>query len=118
MMGSPGSPKSSPAKHAGGTYTLFLQGCLSSIELRTFLDQELPDRLARLIRSSLRRYTMPRALVRDYLVLIARLRVLARSAAPRLDAVDVIPRRSDATVPGMPVGLRLTARVRKSGRLP
>jgi aspartyl-tRNA(Asn)/glutamyl-tRNA(Gln) amidotransferase subunit A len=76
---------------AEAAYTLFLQGSLSAIELRSFLDRELPDWLAQLdpvITPALRDAESLSA--RDYLARIARLRVLARRAAPRLDAVDVI----------------------------
>ena len=76
---------------AEAAYTLFLQGSLSAIELRSFLDRELPDWLAQLdpvIAPALRDAESLSA--RDYLARIARLRALARSAALRLDAVDVI----------------------------
>jgi len=72
-------------------YAVFLEGGLSSIELRSFLDVELPDWLAQLdpvIAPAVRNAESLSA--RDYLARIARLRGLARSAAPRLDAVDVI----------------------------
>jgi len=75
---------------AEAAYTLFLQGSLSTIELRSFLDRELPDWLAQLdpvIAPALRDAESLSA--RDYLARIARLRALARSAAPRL-AADVI----------------------------
>jgi len=72
-------------------YAVFLEGGLSSIELRSFLDVELPDWLSQLdpvIAPAVRNAESLSA--RDYLARIARLRGLARSAAPRLDAVDVI----------------------------
>jgi Asp-tRNA(Asn)/Glu-tRNA(Gln) amidotransferase A subunit family amidase len=65
------------------------RGC--DAELRNFLNQELPDWLAQLdpvIAPAVRNAEALSA--RDYLARIARLRTLARSAAPRLDAVDVI----------------------------
>ena len=64
---------------------------LSAVELRSFLDRELPDWLVQLdpvIAPALRDAESLSA--RDYLARIARPRALARSAAPRLDAVDVI----------------------------
>ena len=76
---------------AEAAYTLFLQGSVSAIELRSFLDRELPDWLAQLdpvIAPAIRDAESLSA--SDYLARIARLRALARSAAPRLDAVDVI----------------------------
>jgi aspartyl-tRNA(Asn)/glutamyl-tRNA(Gln) amidotransferase subunit A len=76
---------------AEAAYTLFLQGSLSAIELRSFLDRELPDWLAQLdpvIAPAVR--NAERVSATDYLARLARLRALARSAAPRLDAVDVI----------------------------
>jgi hypothetical protein len=76
---------------AEAAYALFLEGRLSAIELRCFLDQELPDWLAQLdpvIAPAVRNAEALSA--RDYLARIARLRALPRSAAPRLDAVDVI----------------------------
>src|SRR6516162_7608164 len=69
---------------ADAAYTLFLQGSLSAIELRSFLDRELPDWLAQLdpvIAPALRDESLS---ARDYLARIARLRALARSAGPRL----------------------------------
>jgi len=72
-------------------YAVFLEGGLSAVELRSFLDQELPDWLAQLdpvIAPAVRNAETLSA--RDYLARIAQLRALSRSAAPRLDAVDVI----------------------------
>jgi len=76
---------------AEAAYAVFLQGSLSAVELRCFLDRELPDWLGQLdpvIAPALRNAETLSA--RDYLARLARLRALARSAAPRLDAVDVI----------------------------
>jgi aspartyl-tRNA(Asn)/glutamyl-tRNA(Gln) amidotransferase subunit A len=76
---------------AAGAYSVFLEGGLSTVELRSFLDQELPDWLAQLdpvIAPAVRNAENVSA--EDYLARIARLRALARTAAPRLDAVDVI----------------------------
>ena len=76
---------------AEAAYAVFLEGGLSAIELRSFLDQELPDWLGQLdpvIAPAVRNAEALSA--RDYLARIARLRALARSAGPRLDAVDLI----------------------------
>ena len=76
---------------AEAAYAVFLQGSLSAIELRSFLEQELPDWLAQLdpvIAPAVRNAGTLSA--GDYLSRIARLRTLARSAGSRLDAVDVI----------------------------
>jgi Asp-tRNA(Asn)/Glu-tRNA(Gln) amidotransferase A subunit family amidase len=76
---------------AEAAYAVFLQGSLSAIELRSFLDRGLPDWLAPLdpvIAPAVRNAESVSAT--DYLARLARLRALARSAAPRLDAVDVI----------------------------
>src|SRR5580700_9143435 len=62
---------------AEAAYTLFLQGSLSAIELRSFLDRELPDWLVQLdpvIAPALRDAASLSA--RDYLARIARLRAL------------------------------------------
>jgi len=70
---------------------VFLEGGLSAIELRSFLDGHLPEWLAQLdpvIAPAVRNAETLSA--RDYLARIERLRALARSAAPRLAAVDVI----------------------------
>jgi len=72
-------------------YAVFLEGGLSAIELRSFLDRQLPEWLAQLdpiIAPAVRSAETLSA--RDYLVRIERLRALAQSAAPRLAAVDVI----------------------------
>jgi aspartyl-tRNA(Asn)/glutamyl-tRNA(Gln) amidotransferase subunit A len=76
---------------AEAAYGVFLQGSLSAVELRSFLDRELPDWLAQLdpvIAPAVRNAESLSA--PDYFARIARLRALARSAVPRLDAVDVL----------------------------
>ncbi len=76
---------------AEAAYAVFLEGGLSAIELRSFLDRELPDWLGQLdpvIAPAV--HSVEALSARDYLARVARLRGLARSAAPRLDAVDVI----------------------------
>jgi aspartyl-tRNA(Asn)/glutamyl-tRNA(Gln) amidotransferase subunit A len=76
---------------AEAAYAVFLQGSISAIELRSFLEQELPDWLAQLDPVIAPALCNAESLsARDYLSRIARLRILARAAAPRLDAVDVI----------------------------
>jgi aspartyl-tRNA(Asn)/glutamyl-tRNA(Gln) amidotransferase subunit A len=72
-------------------YAVFLEGGLSAIELRSFLDAHLPEWLAQLdpiIAPAVRNAETLSA--RDYLARVERLKALARSAAPRLAAVDVI----------------------------
>jgi aspartyl-tRNA(Asn)/glutamyl-tRNA(Gln) amidotransferase subunit A len=72
-------------------YGVFLAGGLSAIELRSFLDRELPewlDQLDPLIAPAVRNADSLTA--RDYLVRAGRLGDLARAAASRFDAVDVI----------------------------
>ena len=76
---------------AEGAYAVFLDGGLSAIELRSFLDRELPDWLPQLdpvIAPAVRAAESLSG--RDYLARGARLRALAQRAAPRLTAVDVI----------------------------
>jgi aspartyl-tRNA(Asn)/glutamyl-tRNA(Gln) amidotransferase subunit A len=72
-------------------YGVFLEGGLSAIELRSFLDRELPgwlDQLDSVIAPAVRNAENLSAW--EYLARVARLANLARSAAPRLDVVDVI----------------------------
>lgn len=76
---------------AEGAYAVFLEGGLSAIELRSFLDRELPDWLPQLdpiIAPAVRAAESLSA--RDYLARGARLRGLTQRAAPRLTAIDVI----------------------------
>jgi aspartyl-tRNA(Asn)/glutamyl-tRNA(Gln) amidotransferase subunit A len=72
-------------------YAVFLEGGLSGIELRSFLDQELPEWLAQLdpmiAPGVLNAETLS---ARDYLSRLDRLHKLARRFAPRFDEVDVI----------------------------
>ena len=76
---------------AEAAYAVFLQGSLSAIELRQFPRPETAG-LALAARSGHRAGVRNAESVSatDYLARLARLRALARSAAPRLDAVDVI----------------------------
>ena len=76
---------------AEAAYGVFLDGGLSAIELRSFLDRELPewlDQLDPVIAPAMRNAENLSA--REYLARVARLGNLARGAAPRLDRVDVI----------------------------
>ena len=76
---------------AEGAYAVFLEGGLSAIELRSFLDRELPDWLPQLDPVIAPAVHAAESLsARDYLARGARLRALAQRAAPRLTAVDVI----------------------------
>ena len=71
--------------------SVFLAGGLSAVELRSFLDRELPewlDQLDPVIAPAVRSAESLSAL--DYLTRVARLADLARAAAARLDTVDVI----------------------------
>jgi aspartyl-tRNA(Asn)/glutamyl-tRNA(Gln) amidotransferase subunit A len=72
-------------------YGVFLDGGLSAIELRSFLDRELPEWLGRLdplIAPAVRSAETLSA--REYLARVSRLGNLARTAAPRLAAIDII----------------------------
>ncbi|MGH7097466.1 MAG: amidase [Stellaceae bacterium] len=72
-------------------YAVYLQGSLSAVELRCFLDHELPDWLGQLdpvLAPAIRNAETLSA--RDYLARLARLRALARSAAPHFETIDVI----------------------------
>ena len=76
---------------AEAAYGVFLDGGLSAIELRSFLDRELPewlDQLDPVIAPAVRNAENLSA--REYLARVSRLSNLARAAAPRLDRVDVI----------------------------
>jgi aspartyl-tRNA(Asn)/glutamyl-tRNA(Gln) amidotransferase subunit A len=76
---------------ADAAYAVFLEGGLSAIELRSFLDAQLPEWLAQLDPVIARAVRNAETLsARDYLARVERLRTLAQSAEPRLAAVDVI----------------------------
>jgi aspartyl-tRNA(Asn)/glutamyl-tRNA(Gln) amidotransferase subunit A len=73
------------------TYAVFLEGGLSAVELRSFLDLELPewlDQLDPIMASAVRGGESASA--RDYLGRVGRLKSLARRAAPRFEGIDVI----------------------------
>jgi aspartyl-tRNA(Asn)/glutamyl-tRNA(Gln) amidotransferase subunit A len=72
-------------------YAVFLEGGLSAVELRSFLDQELPewlDQLDPIMASAVRGAESVSA--REYLGRVGRLRALAGHAAHRFDEIDVI----------------------------
>ena len=76
---------------AAQCYAVFLEGGLSAIELRGFLDAELPQWLGELdpvIRPLVQ--NAEKLSARDYLARLHRLRGLARSVPARFEAVDVI----------------------------
>jgi aspartyl-tRNA(Asn)/glutamyl-tRNA(Gln) amidotransferase subunit A len=76
---------------AEAAYGVFLEGGLSAIELRSFLDRELPewlDQLDPVIAPAM--HNAESLSAREYLARVARLDSLGRAASPRLDAVDVI----------------------------
>src|SRR4051795_443410 len=76
---------------AEAAYGVFLDGGLSAIELRSFLDRELPDWLDQLdpvIAPAVR--TAENLSAREYLARVAHLKNLARATAPLLDPIDVI----------------------------
>jgi aspartyl-tRNA(Asn)/glutamyl-tRNA(Gln) amidotransferase subunit A len=76
---------------AEAAYGVFLDGGLSAIELRSFLDRELPEWLSQLdpvIAPAVRNAESLSA--QEYLARVARLGNLAQAASPRLDAVDII----------------------------
>ena len=76
---------------AAEAYGVFLEGGLSAIELRSFLDRELPDWLAQLDPIMAPAVHGAEALsARDYLGRLGRLQALARRAVPRFDGIDVI----------------------------
>jgi aspartyl-tRNA(Asn)/glutamyl-tRNA(Gln) amidotransferase subunit A len=76
---------------AEAAYGVFLDGGLSAVELRSFLDRELPewlDQLDPVIAPAVR--SAENLSAREYLARVSRLANLARTAAPRFDAIDVI----------------------------
>jgi aspartyl-tRNA(Asn)/glutamyl-tRNA(Gln) amidotransferase subunit A len=76
---------------AAGAYAVFLEGGVSAIELRSFLDQELPDWLTQLDPITASAVHGAGTLsAREYLARLGRLKVLARNAAPRFDEIDII----------------------------
>jgi aspartyl-tRNA(Asn)/glutamyl-tRNA(Gln) amidotransferase subunit A len=83
--------KEAPLPEARDVFAVYLEGGLSAIELRAFLDHELPDWLATIdpVNASALRNTENLA-ARDYLSRRLRMLEAAKSAAGRFDHVDVI----------------------------
>ena len=72
-------------------FAVFSEGGVSAIELRAFLDRELPDWLASVDPVNGPALKNAESLsAREYLARLLRLKEAARSAAARLDGVDVI----------------------------
>ena len=72
-------------------HAIFLEGGLSAIELRSFLDQQLPDWLEQLdpiMAPAV--FGAEKLTAREYLGRLSRLKALAHSAALRWDGIDVI----------------------------
>lgn len=72
-------------------YAVFLEGGLSAVELRSFLDQELPewlDQLDPIMAPAVRGAESWSAT--EYLARLGQLRLLARRAAPHFNEIDVI----------------------------
>jgi aspartyl-tRNA(Asn)/glutamyl-tRNA(Gln) amidotransferase subunit A len=88
---------------ARGAYDIFIEGGFSAIELRSFLDQELPQWRAELDPIMLPAVNGAETLsARDYLARLHRVRQLARRVEPRFDDVEVIATPTlCATVPVM-----------------
>src|SRR5450631_3852871 len=83
--------REAPLPEARDAFTVFVEGGLSGIELRTFLDRELPDWLATI--DPVNGPALKNAenlLAREYLTRRLRLLEAAKSAAARFDHVDVI----------------------------
>src|SRR5215813_10177091 len=76
---------------AEAAYAVFLEGGVSAIELRSFLDQELPEWLAQLDPIMASAVRGAEALVaRDYLRRLHRMRSLARLAVSRFAGIEVV----------------------------
>src|SRR5690242_3045082 len=83
--------KKAPLPEVHDIWALYLEGGLSAIELRAFLDHELPDWLPTIDPVNAPGLKNAENLsARDYLSRLARMRDAARSAAARFDDVDVI----------------------------
>jgi aspartyl-tRNA(Asn)/glutamyl-tRNA(Gln) amidotransferase subunit A len=83
--------KEKPLPEACDAFAVFVEGGLSGIELRTFLDHELPDWLATIDPVNVPALKNAANLsAREYLTRRLRLLELAKSAAARFDDVDVI----------------------------
>jgi aspartyl-tRNA(Asn)/glutamyl-tRNA(Gln) amidotransferase subunit A len=83
--------KEKPLPEARDAFAVFLEGGVSGIELRTFLDRELPDWLATIDPVNAPALKNAENLsAREYLTRRLRLLEAAKSAAARFDDVDVI----------------------------
>jgi hypothetical protein len=83
--------KEAPLPEAHDVYALYLEGGLSAVELRTFLDRELPDWLATIdpVNAPALR-NAEKLSARGYRTRRPRLIEAAKGAAARFDHVDVI----------------------------
>jgi aspartyl-tRNA(Asn)/glutamyl-tRNA(Gln) amidotransferase subunit A len=80
-----------PMPEAEEAFAVFSEGGVSAIELRVFLDRELPDWLVTIDPVNVPALKNAEKLsAREYLARLLRLKAAARSAAARFDAVDVI----------------------------
>ena len=78
-------------REAADAYAVFLEGGVSAIELRSFLDRELPDWLEQLDPIMAPAVRGAEGLsAREYLTRLGRLRSLARQAKRRFVGIDVI----------------------------
>jgi aspartyl-tRNA(Asn)/glutamyl-tRNA(Gln) amidotransferase subunit A len=83
--------KETPLPEAREAYAVFSEGGVSAIELRAFLDRELPDWLATIDPVNAPALKNAESLsAREYLSRRLRLQTAAQSAAARFDDVDVI----------------------------
>src|SRR5215469_3833664 len=83
--------KDTPLREAREAFAVFSEGGVSAIELRAFLDRELPDWLATIDPVNARALKNAEALsARDYLSRRLRLIAAATTAAAHFDDVDVI----------------------------
>ena len=83
--------KDRPLPEGRDAFAVFAEGGVSAIELRVFLDRELPDWLATIDPVNVPAVKDAENLsAREYLTRLARLREVAKSVAGRFDDVDVI----------------------------
>lgn len=83
--------KDTPLPEANDVFALYLEGGLSAIELRTFLDRELPDWLTTIDPVNVPALKNAENLsAREYLTRRLRMLEAAKSAVARFDNVDVI----------------------------
>jgi aspartyl-tRNA(Asn)/glutamyl-tRNA(Gln) amidotransferase subunit A len=83
--------KDKPLPEGRDAFAVFAEGSVSAIELRVFLDRELPDWLATIDPINVPAIKDTENLsAREYLTRLARLREVAKSVAGRFDDVEVI----------------------------